>query len=146
MSSPTTEPGQRLLDAIFDEEGMPVDPGAAIVGIEVAAAANERSRLSLVATCSEPGCTNSANRPRKGATPYCGDHLGKGVRNRDVQRRHRSRADANASEAAANERRRLISLVATTMHATTRRFPMATVELREAAAALLDAFAQDGHA
>jgi hypothetical protein len=49
--------------------------------------------------CSEPGCTNPANRPRKGATPYCGEHLGRGVRNRDAQRRHRSRAPATeASE------------------------------------------------
>jgi len=50
------------------------------------------------------------------------------------------------AEAATIERSRLINLVATTMRATTRRFPMATIELREAAAALLDAFARDGHA
>jgi hypothetical protein len=86
MSTPTTEPGQRLLDAIFilddgDDKG---DIGAAIVDIEVTAARDER--------------------------------------------------------------RRLIGLVTTTMRTTTRRFPMATVELREAAAALLDAFARDGHA
>ena len=41
--------------------------------------------------CGEPGCTNSARRPRRGATPYCGYHLDHGVRRRDELRRRRER-------------------------------------------------------
>ncbi|HYN69318.1 MAG TPA: hypothetical protein VEX41_03810 [Candidatus Eisenbacteria bacterium] len=41
--------------------------------------------------CREPGCTNPALRPRRGATPYCGFHLAHGVRRRDELRRHRER-------------------------------------------------------
>jgi hypothetical protein len=48
--------------------------------------------------CREPGCTNPAQQPRRGATPYCGYHLDHGVRRRDElrRRRERKRADRQA--------------------------------------------------
>jgi hypothetical protein len=48
--------------------------------------------------CMEPGCTNPASHPRRGATPYCGYHLNHGVRRRDELRRRREREREKAQE------------------------------------------------
>ena len=47
--------------------------------------------------CSSPDCLNPAVVPRRGATPYCGDCLAGGARNRDAQERHRQKLRTTAA-------------------------------------------------